>query len=118
MDAFIQTLGGVSALVLGIIALAIFFTILGYLKRWIDRGKTIDFPGITDKTKTTALFKIKLVGGEVLDSVKIIGFTRQDHVKSGVPFNFSKMLILDLNGHKIYLKPDMIQMIQEVSING
>src|ERR1700733_880013 len=95
MDVFLSTFGGVAALCLGVIILAIFFSLLGYLNRLAGGNKLIKFRGLL---KDAAWVNVHLVGGNTLARMKFVGFTDPPSAKGNIPFQLRNMVVLE-NDH-------------------
>ncbi len=112
MDTFLNTFGVVVAFCLGIIILAIFFTLLGYLNRAIGGGKIIKLRGFL---KEAAWVNVHLIGGNTLERRKFVGFTDSPPAKGNIPFQLRNMVVLeDEKGLRTLIKSDAIKMIEEV----
>ena len=112
MHPFEQTISIVAPFVLAIMALAIFFQLLG----WITRGFTakssrIAIKGILDQ-KTPAT--VHLMNGTSFENVRLIGFTTESgSVKEHFPFELRGMVILeDPGGRRILIQAKQIRMIE------
>jgi hypothetical protein len=115
MDAFIETFGGVAALCLGVIILAVFFTILGLFKRKLET-KIVEVKGFL---KPGTRVNIHLAGGKILEDRKFVGFVSGQPPHTGLPHQFHRMMVLENpQGIKTYVKADTVQMIEEIkSVN-
>ena len=88
-----STLGvGVLCIVLGIIALAIFFTVLGRISREGPPPETIAIRGILTRDTWA---KVYMSGSEDFERVRFIGFTNTESMKTHLPYELNGMVILE-----------------------
>ena len=112
MDTFYQVFGFVAALCAGIIILTVFFTAVGYFKR-ATRG--FDVVKLKGFIKDGKLINVYLSGGKSVLGVRFVGFTDQSAGKSGVPYQFSSMVVLETTkGARVLIRSDSVRMIEEV----
>lgn len=105
-----STLGvGVLCIVLGIIALAIFFTVLGRINRAGPNSETIAVRGILTRDTWA---KVYMSGSEDFEKVRFIGFTNTESIKTHLPYELNGMVILeDEEGRRFLVRAKNIRMI-------
>jgi hypothetical protein len=77
---------------LGVMALAIFFTILSRINDSGTKPDTIAVRGILKKDTWAT---VHMSGAETFDRVRFIGFTNSDSFKTHLPFALNGMVILE-----------------------
>ena len=105
-----STLGvGVLCIVLGIIALAIFFTVLGRINRGGPTPETIAVRGILSRDTWAKVF---MSGSDDFEKVRFIGFTNTESIKTHLPYELNGMVILeDQEGRRFLVRAKNIRMI-------
>lgn len=105
-----STLGvGVLCIVLGIVALAIFFTVLGRINRAGPSSETIAVRGILTRDTWA---KVYMSGSEDFEKVRFIGFTNTESIKTHLPYELNGMVILeDEEGRRFLVRAKNIRMI-------
>ena len=105
-----STLGvGVLCIVLGVMALAIFFTVLGRVKRAGQTPETIAVRGILTRDTWA---KVYMSGSEDFERVRFIGFTNTESIKTHLPYELNGMVILeDQEGRRFLVRAKSIRMI-------
>jgi hypothetical protein len=105
-----STLGvGVLCIVLGIMALAIFFTVLGRINRAGPTPETIAVRGILTRDTWA---KVYMSGSEDFERVRFIGFTNTESIKTHLPYELNGMVILeDQEGRRFLVRAKSIRMI-------
>lgn len=105
-----STLGvAVLCIVLGIMALAVFFSVLGRINSGGAKPDTLSVRGVLKK-ETWA--KVYLSGAETFDRVRFIGFTNTESVKTHLPYELNGMVILeDERGCRFLVRAKAIRMI-------
>jgi hypothetical protein len=105
-----STLGvGVLCIVLGVMALAIFFTVLGRVKRAGQNPETIAVRGILTRDTWA---KVYMSGSEDFERVRFIGFTNTESIKTHLPYELNGMVILeDQEGRRFLVRAKSIRMI-------
>lgn len=94
---------------LGIMALAIFFTLLSRLSRGRAKPDTIAVRGILKKNTWAT---VHMAGSETFDRVRFVGFTNTDSMKTHLPHELNGMVILeDANKRKFMVRAKAIRMI-------
>jgi len=91
---------GVLCIVLGIMALAVFFTLLSRLPSGGARPDTMSIRGVLKK-KTWAT--VHMAGGETFDRVRFLGFTNTEDMKTHLPYELNGMVILEDERERRYL---------------
>ncbi|MCE9568219.1 MAG: hypothetical protein K8U57_39970 [Planctomycetes bacterium] len=100
---------GVLCAVLGIIALAIFFTALNWLTSSGAKPETMAVRGVLRKDTWVA---VHMQGGETFERVRFIGFTNTESIKTHLPYDLNGMVILeDLEGRRSLVRAKAIRMI-------
>ncbi|MEX0717642.1 MAG: hypothetical protein WD066_13700 [Planctomycetaceae bacterium] len=99
----------VLCIVLGIMALAVFFSVLSRINSAGARPETMAVRGILKKDTWA---KVHMAGGETFDRVRFIGFTTSEGIKSHLPYELSGMVILeDEHGCRFLVRAKAIRMI-------
>ena len=112
MDTFYQVFGFVAALCAGVIILTVFFTVVSHFRR-ATRG--FDVVKLKGFIKDGKLVNVYLSGGKSVLGVRFVGFTDQSAGKSGVPYQFSSMVVLETGkGARVLVRSDSVRMIEEV----
>ena len=105
-----STLGvGVLCIVLGIVALAIFFTVLSRINLGGAKPETMSVRGVLTKDTWA---KVCLAGSETFERVRFIGFTNTESIKTHLPYELNGMVILeDETGCRFLVRAKAIRMI-------
>lgn len=112
MESFYNTLGVIVAICIGVMILALFFTILSAIKSRFSKPSIIKVEGFLNKSKKVNLH---LNRGHVLKDVKFIGMVDQEQVKNNLPYHFIGMIIIeDSGGKRSMIKSETVRMIEEV----
>jgi hypothetical protein len=112
MNTFYDSVGFVAAICIGIIVLTLFFTAIGHFKRKTSGVEILKFKGFIGDGK---LVNVHLSGGKSLLGVRFVGFTDQGLGKSGLPYQFLNMVVLETaKGSRIFLRGGSVKMIEEV----
>jgi hypothetical protein len=99
----------VLCIVLGIMALAIFFTVLARINRAGANPETIAIRGVLKKDTWV---KVYTSGPETFDRVRFIGFTSTESMKTHLPYELNGMVILeDERGCRFLVRAKAIRMI-------
>lgn len=100
---------GVLCIVLGIIALAVFFTVLGRINAGQVKPETIAVRGVLKKDTWA---KVYLSGAETFERVRFVGFTNTESVKNHLPYELNGMVILeDEHRRRFLVRAKAIRMI-------
>lgn len=105
-----STLGvGVLCVVLGVMALAIFFTILGRINRGGTKPDTMSVRGVLKKNTWAT---VHMTGSETFDRVRFVGFTNTESIKTHLPYELNGMVILeDEQRRRFLVRAKAIRMI-------
>jgi len=105
-----STLGvGVLCIVLGIMMLAIFFTVLSRISNAGAKPETMSVRGVLKKGTWT---KVYMAGGETFERVRFVGFTNTESPKTHLPYELNGMVILeDESGCRFMVRAKVIRMI-------
>ena len=96
-------------IVLGIISLAIFFTLLSRLNESGAKPDTIAVRGILKKDTWAT---VHLSGSETFERVRFVGFTNTESMKTRLPFELNGMVILeDAEKRRFLVRAKAIRMI-------
>lgn len=115
METFTTWISVISAICIGIMALAVFFTLLNSVRRCFSKIAFIKVKGLFDVSKP---LNVHLNSGKSISSVKFIGFTDPDSMK-GVPHQLNNMVVFEnADGNRILLRPETIRMIEELNGNN
>jgi len=112
MDTFYHVFGFVAAICLGIIALKIFFGIVGYFER---RTASYDIVKMKRFIKDGRTVNVHLSNGKSFPGVRFVGFTDQGSAKGGIPFTLSQMVVCETSmGARIFIRAEAVRVIEEV----
>lgn len=101
---------GILCAVLGMIALAIFFTALNWLKSFGTSPDTTAIRGVLKKDTWATVHMQQ--GRETFERVRFIGFTNAESIKSHLPYELNGMVILeDPEGQRYLVRAKAIRMI-------
>ncbi|ELP34619.1 hypothetical protein [Rhodopirellula baltica] len=105
-----STLGvGVLCIVLGVMALAIFFTVLSRITSGDTKPDTMSVRGVLKKNTWAT---VHMTGSETFDRVRFIGFTNTDSMKTHLPYELNGMVILeDEERRRFMVRAKAIRMI-------
>ena len=96
-------------LVLGIMALAIFFQVLSWFKESGEKPNTIAVRGLLTKDTWATVY---MSGSETFERVKFVGFTNTASLKTQLPYELNGMVILeDPDGCQFLVRAKAIRMI-------
>lgn len=111
-----STIGvAVLCIALGIIALTIFFKIVGRFEK-AGKPESIAIRGILGKQ---TLVTVHLTGGEKFERVKFVGFTNSESFKTHLPYELSGMVILeDEQQQKYFVRSKAIRLIEVPAEEG
>ena len=87
-------------IVLGIIALAIFFTVWSWITSAGAKPETMAVRGVLKKDTWAT---VHMSGAETFERVRFIGFTNTESIKTHLPFDLNGMVILEDQEKKRYL---------------
>jgi hypothetical protein len=100
---------GVLCIVLGIIALAIFFTLMNRISNAGAKPETMAVRGVLKKNTWA---KVYMSGSETFERVRFIGFTNTESIKTHLPYELNGMVILeDERGCRFLVRAKAIRMI-------
>lgn len=110
METFLQTIGWVAALCLGIAFMTVFFMLMHSLGRYM-RGERLET--VRGFLRTGHLVRVHLTTGKTLDSMRFQGFTPSGDGKN-LPHELGKMLVLeDAAGGRVLIRSNIVRMIEE-----
>ena len=110
-DTFFGLFGYIAAICCGIIILALFFTILNFIKGTIRGVRILKLEGFIKEGK---LVNIHLRNNKTVSGVRFVGFTDASG-KNAIPYQLSSMLLLETpNGKRVFLRTDHVNMIEEI----
>lgn len=94
---------------LGIMTLAIFFTLLARVSSDGAKPDTISVRGILKKDTWAT---VHMTGSETFDRVRFVGFTNTDTIKTRLPYELNGMVILeDADKRQFMVRAKAIRMI-------
>ena len=102
---------GVSVLcvVLGIVALAVFFSVLSWLG---SRGEKPEPMAVRGVLKQDSWVTVHMLGGKLFERVRFIGYTNTESFKTRLPYDLNGMVILeDPEGKRYLVRARAIRMI-------
>ncbi len=113
MNLFLDTLGVTGGIVLAIVAGVIILTLFYRCLTWMnDAGAKPETLAIRGILKTETLATVHLLGGQVFERVRFIGFTHSESMKMRFPLELNGMVILEDEQRKQFLiRAKNIQMI-------
>jgi multicomponent Na+:H+ antiporter subunit F len=95
---------------IGIMALAVFFTVLGAIKDRFSSSKFIKIKKLLNQPEKVTLH---LASGKTVADVHFVGFTDPASLK-GVPYQLSNMVVFETtDGRRVLLRADTIRMMEE-----
>lgn len=100
IDMFSSLGVGVLCIVLGIMALGVFFTLLGRIANAGAKPETMSVRGVLKKDTWA---KVYMTGDETFERVRFIGYTSTESVKNHLPFELNGMVILEDQQRRRYL---------------
>ena|SRR6056297_840806 len=105
-----STLGvGVLCVVLGVMALAIFFTVLARINSGGAKPDTMSVRGVLKKNTWAT---VHMTGSETFDRVRFVGFTNTESIKTHLPYELNGMVILeDESARRFMVRAKAIRMI-------
>jgi len=105
-----STLGvGVLCVVLGVMVLAIFFTVLSRINSGGAKPETMSIRGVLKKNTWAT---VHMAGSETFDRVRFVGFTNTESIKTHLPYELNGMVILeDEDGRRFMVRAKAIRMI-------
>lgn len=111
MEIFITWISVIGAICIGVMALAVFFTILNGIQRRFSKTSLIKFRGALSESE---LLNVHINSGKTVLRVKFVGFTDPNSMK-GVPYALYNMAVFEhLDGKRVLLRADTIRMIEEI----
>jgi hypothetical protein len=100
---------GILCVVLGVMALAIFFTALSWLNGGGAKPETVAVRGVLKKDTWAT---VHMAGAETFERVRFVGFTSTESIKSRLPYELNGMVILeDQEGRRFLVRAKAIRMI-------
>lgn len=88
-----STLGvGVLCIVMGVMVLAVFFTLLSRISSAGQQAETISIRGVLTKSTWAT---VHMAGSQTFDRVRFVGFTNTDSLKTHLPYELNGMVILE-----------------------
>ena len=112
MEAFYETLGIIVAICIGIMILALFFTVLNAMKRKFSKPSVLKIEGFLNESKKVNLHMNR---GQILKGVTFIGMVDHEQTKDNLPYQFVGMIIIENSENKrSMIKAETIRMIEEV----
>ena len=100
---------GVLCVVLGVMVLAVFFTLLSRISIGNASPETISVRGVLKKNTWAT---VKMTGSETFDRVRFIGFTNTESMKTHLPYDLNGMVILeDEQKRRFLVRAKAIRMI-------
>jgi len=113
MTLFLETLGVTGGVVLAIVAGVVILTLFYRCLAWInDAGTKPETMAIRGILKKDTWATVHLVGGQVFERVRFLGFANSESMKMRFPFELNGMVILEGGQQKQFLiRARSIQMI-------
>ena len=100
---------GVLCIALGVMLLAVFFTVLSRLGNGGAKPETMAVRGVLKKDTWAA---VHMSGAETFERVRLIGFTNTESLKTQLPYDLNGMVILeDHEGRRFLVRAKAIRMI-------
>jgi hypothetical protein len=100
---------GILCAVLGIIALAVFFTVLNWFN---TRGAKPEAMAVRGVLKKDTWATVHMSGAETFERVRFVGFTSNESFKTLLPMDLTGMVILeDADGRRFLVRAKAIRMI-------
>ena len=112
METFNLWISGISAICIGVMALAVFFSVLNGIQRRFAKTPFIKLKGVFNQSE---LLNVHINGGKTVSRVKFVGFTDPNSMK-GVPYQLNNMAVFEhTDGKRILVRADTIRMIEEIN---
>jgi hypothetical protein len=112
MDVFVNTLGVVGAFVLGVMALTLFFKVIGWIGGASNASLRVPrIRGVLDeKTRVT----VHLANGTIFEDVLLVGSMSQvGSIKGDVPYGLQSLFVLEHpDGRRTLIQDKQIKMIE------
>ncbi len=100
---------GILCAVLGIVALALFFTALNRFATGGAKPETMAVRGVLKKDTWAT---VHMAGAETFERVRFVGFTNTESIKTHLPYDLNGMVILeDAEGRRFLVRAKAIRMI-------
>jgi hypothetical protein len=110
MNIFIEWMAPIAAICIGIIVLAVFFSLLGAIKNRFSSVKYLKFKKIL---KDADLVTVHLSSGKSVSGVRLVGFTDASSLK-GIPYPLTNMALCETpEGRKFLIRADTIRMLEQ-----
>lgn len=99
----------VLCIALGIMALGVFFSVLGRINSAGAKPETMSVRGVLKKDTWAT---VHMSGSETFERVRFIGFTNTESMKTHLPYELNGMVILeDEEGRRFLVRAKAIRMI-------
>lgn len=113
MNTFVEFLSFVFAIVLGVVALALFFTVaLGRIKAYF--APPLSLPRLLVVPLSGGPVRVGMKDGSTIEADRIAGVLNSDQAAdAGLPYGLRDWLVLEQDdGARIWIKPDGIRWIE------
>lgn len=109
MDVFLDTLGFIGAVSIGIVFLTLFF------KLTFGRRRPLALVPAKEVLRPDASLDVILTDGRRIDSVRFLGFVDSKNNSNALPYPLSQLAVFErANGGRVIIRPDSIRFIEEV----
>ncbi len=110
MENFIIWIGTVGAICIGIIVLAVFFTVLGAIKDWLRPVRYIKFKGFIQEAD---FVDVHLTSGKVMEDLRFLGFIDPASIKGNVPYQLQSMMLFETTDRRrVMMRGDLVKIIE------
>jgi len=116
MESVITWASAIGSLCLGIMVLAVFFSILNSIKNRFTSAKYIKIKGFL---KDSELVDVHLTSGKLIENVRFIGITDPASLKGNIPYQLTNMIVFETSDNRrIMLRGDLIKIIESKTPNA
>lgn len=110
MEYFLNWLGAIGAICLGIMALAVFFTVLSAVNSRLAPARYVKLKGLL---KGAEVVDVHLTSGKVMEALSFVGFMDAASTKGGLPYQLQNMVVFEKSDHRrVMLRGDLIKIIE------
>jgi len=110
METFISWMAVIGAICIGIMVLAVFFSILSAIKGRFTPAQYIKLKGFLNDAPTV---DVHLTSGKLIQNVRFVGFTDPNSLKGNVPYQLHHMIVFETEDkRRLMLRGDLIKIIE------
>ena len=117
MEGFINWISVVGAICIGVMILAVFFSLLSAIKSRLAPAHYIKIKGFLNDAQ---LVDVHLTRGKLIQNVRFVGFTDPNSLKGGdVPYQLKNMIVFETEDkRRLMLRGDLIKIIESREQNA